>query len=391
MPHPLFRLQRPPSPVLLDERERIPSPTKFPFTNPLQTNSGDFHVPAKLASSNFMTALSSISDTDYVGPDSSAASLALPSWSGIHLLTECDHFPDGTTECTDPAYGFTFSPSHHLRLDATSLQGIASPDLQSALSHYSRASRWLSSAYIASTVFSLLAPIESFFTPLFAAFTSGLATLFLLAASITATVIFKKVVDAFNAQFAEYALTASLGTYPIAFGFVACVLSLGATVAYTAAHMRQQRAGRGRAFGGDKGFVHGGAGAGGDSEYHGAAALGATRSKNGLFNRVTGTGHRYVQIDEQQQQHAAGGDLGERPLQGRAGERGAPGSPDGIRPSRLDEDWAAPDDYAGGSGVGGGAGTKSAGPGASIPLMTLGGNKQTKDLNTVYEPYSEPR
>jgi hypothetical protein len=212
------------------------------------------------------------------------------------------------------------------------------------------------------------------------------ATLFLLAASITATVVFKKVVDAYNKQYSKYGLTASLGTFPIACVFVACALTFGATVAYRAANARRQRGGAGAFRGGAKGF--GAGAAAGDSEYHGAGSDGATRSKNGLFNRVTGTGHNYVQLDEQ---HGEGGDLGQRG----GNNRGVPGSPDGIRPSRLDEDWAAPDDYAGGGGGGGsgaGAGGKvSAGPGTSIPMMTLGGNKQTKDLNTAYEPYSEPR
>jgi hypothetical protein len=99
-----------------------------------------------------------------------------------------------------------------------------------------------------------------------------------------------------------------------------------------------------------------------------------------LLGRVTGGGHKYVQIDEQT------GTL----LGGERRERDVPGSPDGIRPTRLDEDWTAPDEYAGATGVTGGK--TSSGPGASIPLMALGGgNKQTRDRDTAYEPYTDPR
>ena len=92
---------------------------------------------------------------------------------------------------------------------------------------------------------------------------------------------------------------------------------------------RREQSGHHGGGGGDKG-LHGGSGVvggGQDSEYHGASSL-ATRSKAGLFNRVTGgANHKYVQIDEQQQQ-------------GQAGQRGgnvgsvAPGSPDGVKPQR---------------------------------------------------------
>ncbi|KAK4151011.1 MAGE-like protein 2 [Chaetomidium leptoderma] len=358
----------------------------------LSTDSGDFKVPAKLAGSEYMAALTTVSKTDFVGQGSTAASLGLPDWSSIHLLTECAHFSDGRVECASPRFGFSFLPSRDLKLGGTAaLQGTQQDGLTDALAAYSRASGWLSGAYIIATVFSLLAPVESCFAPFWAAFTAGLATLFLFTATVTAAVVFKNVRDAFNVVFASHGLSAALGSYPIALGFVACVLTFAATILYTLAYRREQSGHHHGGGGGDKG-VHGGGvvGGGQDSEYHGASSL-ATRSKAGLFNRVTGGGnHKYVQIDEQQQQQA--------------GQRGGnvagvvvPGSPDGIRPSRLDEDWAAPDEYShglnavGGAG-GGGGGKKSAGPGQSIPLMALGGgNRQTKDLKSGYEPFSETR
>lgn len=308
-----------------------------------------------------------------MGSDLTAASLGLPDWSGVHLLTQCSHFPDGRVECSKPRYGFEFLPDGDLNIGATPLGGIRSEELKDALEAYQRASRFLAGAHVFSAVTSFFAPIEAWFAPAFAAVTCGITTVVLFALSVASTVILRRVVGAWNGEFERNGLTSQLGNNPIIFGFVGCALTLLATILYILnyrrqSHGRNKRPFMARSVGGDGAFV-GGDGAG----YHGAGAGPGGWGRNE---------HKYVQIEEQQalRAHRDGAGMPDQ-------EPRVPGSPDSVgRPRRLDEDWAAPDEYH----TGDAANSKTT-SGPSIPLITLGGNKPTKDLNTAYEPFSDPK
>jgi hypothetical protein len=317
--------------------------------------------PSKLASSDFLNALSTVSGTDFVGPNITASSLGLPDWSSVHLLTECSHFADGRVDCSKPRYGFEFLPDRDLKLENTPLSLNHSQALTDSLTAYHKASRFLSGAHIIAVVASNLAPIESCFSPLLAAITSGIASLILFAASVASTIIFRNINNAWNAEFTTNNLTSSVGSIPVAFDFAGSVFTLFATIFYILNHRAQSRNNRSarsrRVVAHSVGNVDVGAG--------GAAAKAGGR----LWGR---SDHKYVQIEEQQALQA---------------HRDGAGSPDSLgKQRRLDDDWAAPDEYHSG-----GASSGAASSGPNIPLMTLGGNKQTKDLNTAYEPFSGPR
>ena len=317
-----------------------------------------------------------MSGTDFIGNNVSAASLGLPDWSGIHLFTECAHFADGVVDCTNPQFSVDFEPGDDLinaDIDSILLQDIVNSDFGSALDLFRQSSRFISGGYIASAFLCLTTPIEFFFAPFFACISAGLASILLLAATVTATVAFSKLSNSFNALFATHQITSSLGMIPVALGFVGFVLTLASTILYIIAYRqrgtRRDGMGRGSKDKDSTAYEGGGGGGGGG-----------------------GASHKYVQLEEQRAPPPTIG----------ASARGfddAPGSPESAgRAQRLDEDWAAPDEYSSsrvaGAGAGAGAGKTSSGPAAeaSIPLMALGGgNKQTKDLDTAYEPYSDPR
>ncbi|KAJ4289409.1 hypothetical protein N0V88_006889 [Collariella sp. IMI 366227] len=353
----------------------------------LSTYSGNYKAPAKLSSSNYLTALTKVSKTDYVGTGVSAASLGLPDWTTIHTMTVCSGFHDGRVECSKPKYGFAFKPWRDMRLDGTPAGGSGNIELNGALSRYSRASSFLSGAQIVGSFFSIIVAIQTLFNPLSAAMTGTVITLLLFAASITATVLFKQVSEAFNSSFGWLAILSQFGNVPVALEFAAAALALLSVMVNVITHRRQRASGVGIGAGRDasRSLMN----PGGDTEYQGggASALSSTaaRSKTGLFNRAGGGNHKYVQIGEQQ---GAGISKGYKDGHGVSVTTSKVGhSPDSIRPTRLDDDWAAPDEYHAGGDMGAGAGKTNVGP--LIPL-TLLGNKQIKDLDKGFEPYRPP-
>lgn len=341
--------------------------------------------------SPYLSALTAISDTDYVGNYTSIASLNAPYESTVHLLTKCDEFAEGHPECLNPRYAYYPDITRGLdRPNGTPLPGFVPGPLFDAMESWSSKGRFITGAYIAATIMSLLVPIEAFFAPLFACITGAITTILLFAATATATVVFKKIRDSFNEFYGMYGTITFLGAYPIAAGFIAAVLTLVATILYTINYRHSKLDPRARMS--DNTKPGGGSHLAGDSAYQGAA---------GLFHR--GPNHKYVQIDEQQHAHAlhpqaqstgvsTRGAYSDYQDSGALGTERRSNSLDDLRHERrLDEDWAAPDEYH--SSVGAAGGKTSSGPGASIPMMSLGGggNKKARDLNEGYEPFSEGR
>ncbi|KAL1841313.1 hypothetical protein VTJ49DRAFT_7150 [Mycothermus thermophilus] len=355
----------------------------------------DFSLPPITASSTYLAALTTFTNTDYIGTPLSSTSLNLPSSTTTHLLTECATYPSGAIDCAPPSYGFRFSPSRHLNLGATSLT-LSGGDLTSSLTAYARASRWMSAAFIFSAISFLLTPVEALLiSRAWAAFSSGLTSLVLLAGTIAGGAVGARVARAFNDRLSEQngVMTASLGAAPIALGVVGSVLAVVACVVYVAAHrvMKRRNARVESSLFGDVKFD------GGGSEYHGAAAVVAAEAgKSGLFPSVTRR-HKYVQIGQQGKLAQLQEQERLQQLQQQQQHRSRSSSPDLNPPRRPDEDWAAPDEYtrAGAGAVRSAPGPEgvktSSGPSAGIPLVALGANRPTRDLNTAYEPYSNPQ
>ncbi|KAK4460920.1 MAGE-like protein 2 [Cladorrhinum samala] len=305
----------------------------------------DFKAPAKLESSQFLKDIGTVSGSDLVGSEATAANLGLPNWMGLSLLTQCDHFAGGRVECRKPSVRLEFNPGRNLGLDKTSAS--SGEKLREAKEARNRASRFISGSFIVSAFCALGAPIESFFSPALSAISSGIAALLLTAGTIGGTVVSKKLVDAVNDDLGAFNISGKLGIYTITLGFVGAFLMLDACVMYTISYRSQS---------------------GGSS---GARVQARSVGGNGLLG---GDGHKYVQVENQR----GGGQAAafDRDIE-------APASPSGPgMQRRLDEDWAAPDEYS----SGGASKTKGAPP--SIPMMSLSGNKGTKDLNTAYEPYT---
>ncbi|KAK4196586.1 hypothetical protein QBC40DRAFT_234098 [Triangularia verruculosa] len=316
----------------------------------MKTDNTKLSIPPALAGSKPLEDLSIFTGTDYIGPNSTATTLSLPDHNTIHLLTECGLFPDddnSKTECSNPDLNFWFRPERDLKLSATSRGGRESAVLRDALGSYSRSSRFIEWSFIIGALCALFAPLESYFSPLFAGITCAFATVMLGAGTITAAVVFRRLADAINDEFRDEGISAVTGGIPIAFGVVGAGMFAAATVCYVMSHRKGVSAG-GWKRGGKGGFRARSVG----GEQYGAAP-------GGLF----GGQHKYVPIEKQsggQQQ----GVVGDRDLE-----------------RRLDDDWAAPDEYSG---------RNNNNNGGSIPMVSMGagGNKQTKDLNTAYEPYS---
>ncbi|KAK3898327.1 hypothetical protein C8A05DRAFT_38082 [Staphylotrichum tortipilum] len=277
----------------------------------LSTSTTNFTLPSPLSSSSYLSALTSLSKTDFSGPLLlPATALSLPSHSTLHLLTTCSHNTN-TDTCT--------SPSSHPPLPPPLSTPAILPLPPSLLSKYTATFLALVIIYPLGAALSLLAV----FAPrrAWAAILSGLSAVVLFAATTAAAVVFQQLATTAGdlLEGGGSGLVVGVGKGAVAGGFVAAGL-VGV--------------------------------AGGLWWWFGRG-----EEKGGLLGSVgkKGMGGRYVQIERQ-------------------------------KGSRLDEDWAAPDEYSGGGG-----GKTSSGPGGSVPLVPLRGNRQTRDLGTAYEPFSNPR
>ncbi|KAH8911237.1 hypothetical protein BR93DRAFT_324856 [Coniochaeta sp. PMI_546] len=336
----------------------------------LKTDTSSLSVPSKLSSSTFLADLSAVSGADFIGSPATSSSLGLADSYTLLLLTSCAQFPDGVV-CERPSIGFSFDPASGLRLDSTSLQGTFPPALISALSSYHRTSAFLADAYIISAALVALAPIAGILgthnrsAGIIAAVLASLASIFLFGAGVAAVVVFRSLNAQINSAFNSSGLRSEVGVTPVALGFVAFVLALLTSVIFVI-RARSPVKPRGRVIARSIGAdVKGAAGPEG-----GAAAGG----KPGLWKRIpTWSNHRYVQVEKQPAllKTSVAGSM----------EAVVVTSPAGTRTrAEGDEDWAGDDEYT--SGHGGGGGQKG------IPMLSLGGNKRERDVNTAYEPYS---
>ncbi|KAI8286490.1 hypothetical protein K4K60_000357 [Colletotrichum sp. SAR11_57] len=179
----------------------------------------NLNIPAKLGGSQYLQDLSRVSGADLVGQDATPATLQIFDVYYVTLLV-----------------GYWFDPRSDLKLDATSIAGSFSGNLNNALNSYAKTSSFFGVAYIFAFVLAILAPIVSVISGRcgragFAGVVlSAMATICLLAASIAATVIFKKVDDAIKENFNDIGISSALGLLfvptwiAVAFSLLASVL-----------------------------------------------------------------------------------------------------------------------------------------------------------------------
>ncbi|KAK4651938.1 hypothetical protein QC762_606915 [Podospora pseudocomata] len=302
-------------------------------------------LPTPLPSSVPLKDLSTLAGTDYLSPSSSP----LPDHATLHLLTECSLTPASTT-CSPPDINFWFRPERDLKLSEPS-RTHNSILFKDSLRSYTRSARFIEWSFIVGVICALSAPVESYFSPLLASITCGFGMLFLGAGTITGAVIYKRLSDAINDVFGGFGIAAKNGGWPVALGLVAAGLFGGACGGYVIAYRRQKGKGWKMGGGSERG-VEGG-------EVDVPLVGGYEKQNNG--------GQRQPQQQQQQQQQ--GVVMGHRDVE-----------------RRMEDDWAAPDEYSGRRGDGNN--TKGS---SNVPLVSMGAggnNRQTRDLNTAYEPYS---
>ncbi|KAB5513136.1 SUR7/PalI family-domain-containing protein [Coniochaeta sp. 2T2.1] len=352
----------------------------------LKTDTSSLSVPAKLSSSTFLADLSAVSGADLTGSPATASSLGLADSYNLLLLTSCAHFAGSgnVVVCEKPRVGFGFDPASNLKLDSTSLQGTFPPALLTALSSYHRISGFLGGAYIVSAVLVALSPIAGFLAArsraagVAAAVLSSLASILLFGAAVAAVVVFRGLNTQINSAFGASGIRSEVGVAPVALGFVAFVFTLLTAVIFS---IRARNGGpvspRGRVIARNIG----------GTEYDAKAAPGGPESgpKPGMWKRIpTWSKHQYVQV-EKQPALLKTDTMGARSL-----EAVVVTSPAGTR-TRADgpdeDDWAASVEDEFDSGVTGGGGAHAQQQ-KGIPMLSLGGNKRERDVNTAYEPYS---
>lgn len=173
----------------------------------------------------------------------------------IYLWNYCSW--DGSEKystCSKREPYFAFDPVEVWGLEQTGIQNAFPKQLQDGLKAYKAVSKWMFIAYIVAlvaTIVELVVGISaifsrwgSFCTTFFSAvswsltlslkhstdFLSKLSSFFILAASITATVMFSTLLGAFNKVFEAYGIKASLGAEMMRTTWLAVAFSFGAGV-----------------------------------------------------------------------------------------------------------------------------------------------------------------
>ncbi|KAJ4390289.1 hypothetical protein N0V85_007376 [Neurospora sp. IMI 360204] len=344
----------------------------------LEVDVSNMSIPPKLGESSILNDISTVSGTDYTGQNSTAQSLGVASRYTVGLLTACGR-GNGTAVCMEAHVGYYFNIPKVLRFPATSLQGKVNGTFLAATESYKTASAFMSSGLIASNVFNFLVSIVGWFSPRGAGVMSSISTCFAISATIAAIVVFNKFHNAIMATYStSIGLTSNLGMSAIVIACLAALISLLASILYVSRSLRedptrQRRRIRNRPVarsaekksmplmeGGNSYNMEG------IEAYQGASnGNGQSQQKSGLMGLV-GSKHNYVQVEKQHPQ--GGDDIANQPVS-------TLGSP--YLGPRLDEDWAAPDEY-----------TQKRKPVPSPPRLNIPGNRQTRDQNASYEPYT---
>ena len=303
--------------------------------------------------------------TDYVGSNADASSLGLANSYTIALLSYCAEGTEDTT-CSTPKFGFHFDPRSALNLDNTSLQGSFSSRFIQKISAYGSASQFLGSAYLIAFITTFLTPLFGILARccaprviIFGAITSGLATIFLLAASALSIAFFKTVQGAFNSDLSSAGIKTALGDKLFVLSWIATVLSLISTILLCVSYRKSNRRGMGKGMiipsSTDK-----------DGSNVGVSSTAGPKPLTLLQRSLTWNKHKYAQIGKKmgKQKLPAVTVTGEHDDEDVLLERGFGGGED----EEDDEELVR----------------KS---GRGIQLQDLGGKKTAMDADSAYEPF----
>jgi hypothetical protein len=256
--------------------------------NFLQINTADVVVPAALSNSTFLKDISAIpGNNDLVGSPATTSSLGLAKSYTTFLFTFCG------TSCSGK-FGFHFDPLTDLKLDTTSLQGSFPSSFTKTISEYASVAWFLDIAYLLAFLFNLFTIILSCLnSPVITAVTSGLTTLFLLAASGAGLGVFMKVKGSFNSALSHSGIQTDLGKQLFILSWIATTTSLLASI-ISCIHSCRSKPQRRR---GGKSFLDTGG-----MQDPATMPLPRKSSIPGFLKKVpTWRRHQYAQIDERQE------------------------------------------------------------------------------------------
>ncbi|KAH8819810.1 SUR7/PalI family-domain-containing protein [Xylogone sp. PMI_703] len=202
----------------------------------LKAETSTLNIASKLSNSTFLRDLTSLTHTDFVGRNTTGHSLGLADTYTISLLTLCGK-NISQTACSSPQFGFNFNPESDLELSNTALRD----SLPKSLSTYSSTSKFLTIGYGLAILFSFFPPLINLFSysagaALGSAILSTLGSLFLLASSIEALVVFTNFSKAFNNTLSPYGAKSRLGSVLFAISWVATAFSLITTMLLFRSH-----------------------------------------------------------------------------------------------------------------------------------------------------------
>ncbi|GAD94991.1 integral membrane protein [Paecilomyces variotii No. 5] len=141
-----------------------------------------------------------------------------------------------TTNCSKAKAGFWFNPVQVWNLNGTGVDDILPDSLQKDLDTYKQVTKWMFIAYIiafAATVAELvigLTAICSRWGSFVTSLVSAVSLIFTVAASVTATVMYVVLKNAFNKALKDYGITGSMGKNMYVTTWLAVAFSLGASL-----------------------------------------------------------------------------------------------------------------------------------------------------------------
>lgn len=141
-----------------------------------------------------------------------------------------------TTYCSKAKAAFWFDPVDVWGLNGTGVEDILPTDLQKDLKTYKAVAKWMFVAYIvafASTIVELLVGLTAICGRLGSCITtlvSSVSLLFIVAASVTSTVLYAVVKEAFNKNLKDYGIKGTMGKNIYVTTWLAVAFSLAASL-----------------------------------------------------------------------------------------------------------------------------------------------------------------
>ncbi|KAL1631077.1 hypothetical protein SLS56_004603 [Neofusicoccum ribis] len=203
--------------------------------------------------SEFRSNVSSLSSIDIAGTDIDDELLAALTTSAnddlkdtytVGIWNYCSGDDNSTggdqiTNCSSRKASYWFNPVEVWGLNQTGAEDLIPDKLESGLKIYKKVANWMFAAYTVAffaTLAELLVGILAIFSRWGSFVTSiiaSIATIFTIAASITASALYGTLVGTFNTVFKAYNIKASMGGKMMAITWLAVAFSLGAGLFWT--------------------------------------------------------------------------------------------------------------------------------------------------------------